>query len=120
MRYATRPCTIVKFMRAALVLLLLSDAGALSMAAGQTPTAPARAIPEPRPRNTYFSGFVTELKESSVAVSRKASNGKSTIEKLFAIDPQTKVDGKLKVNSRVTVRYETMGNVQRAIHIIVR
>jgi hypothetical protein len=106
-------------LRPIIVLAVLLAATGLRLAAGQTPAAPAPAA-DPRPRSPYFSGFVRELKPDSIVVSRKASNGKSTIQKVFSIDPHTSVEGKLKVNSRVTVRYETLGNIQRAIHIIVR
>ncbi len=53
-------------------------------------------------------------------VSRKTLNGKTTVQKAFRIDLQTRVDGKLKMHSRVTVRYELDGTAPRAIHIIVR
>lgn len=105
-------------LRRIIVSAVLLAATGLRLPAGQTP--PAASAVDPRPRSPYFSGFVTELKPDSIVVSRKSSNSKTAIQKVFSIDPHTKVEGKLKENSRVTVRYETLGNIQRAIRIIVR
>jgi len=44
---------------------------------------------------------------------------KDVVKRVFSIDQQTKVEGKLKVGARVTVRYDGAGP-NKAIRIIVR
>ena len=107
-------------MRAALAVIVLLGGIAARLPAAQAPAPPVSPVPDARPRSPYFSGFVSERNADSITVSRKTGNGKTTIQKIFLIDPQTRIEGKLKANSRVTVRYETVGTAQRAIHIIVR
>ena len=72
------------------------------------------------PANDIFSGTVTELAADSITVVRQVPAHDSVTRK-FALDGQTKVEGKLRVKARVTVRYRTGedGELQ-ALHIIVR
>jgi hypothetical protein len=88
------------------------------MAAQNPGTTPPAAAPI---HSQYFSGYVTELSVDggSLTVSRKGT-GKEMVHKSFAMDGQTKVEGKLKMNARVTVRYEAVGDDNRALRIIVR
>jgi len=88
------------------------------MAAQNPGTMPPAAAPI---HSQYFSGYVTELSmdSGSLTVSRKGS-GKEMVHKVFAIDGQTKVEGKLRINARVTVRYEAAEDANRAVRIIVR
>jgi hypothetical protein len=46
--------------------------------------------------------------------------GKSSETRTFAITPATKVEGKLRVKLRVTVRFTKDEDVETAVHIIVR
>ena len=79
------------------------------------PTAPKTAVV-----NDKFSGTVTELTADAVTVVRTAP-AKMAVTRKFNLDVQTKVEGKLKLKSRVTVQYESGEEGQyRAVHIIVR
>lgn len=64
---------------------------------------------------SFFSGVVTDLTAENVTVSR-AILGKDPETRTFAIDHDTKIEGKLKNKSRVTVRFA--GEV--AVSIVVR
>lgn len=66
----------------------------------------------------FFSGIVAELPEGKITVSRTAL-GKSE-NRSFIIGSETKIEGKLKQNVRVTVRFRTSGDGDVAVHIIVR
>ena len=46
--------------------------------------------------------------------------GKSSETRTFLITPETRVEGKLRVKVRVTVRYTSEDEGDRALHIIVR
>jgi len=46
--------------------------------------------------------------------------GKSSETRTFLVTPETRVEGKLRVKARVTVRYTREEQGDRALHIIVR
>lgn len=46
--------------------------------------------------------------------------GKDSVTRTFVIDRATKVEGRLRVKAKVTVRYAASGDGERAVHIIVR
>ena len=56
----------------------------------------------------------------SLTVTRKSTTGHDLLRKVFVVDAQTKVEGKLRLNARVVVRFEPGPNGDRAIRIIVR
>jgi hypothetical protein len=99
------------------VLTVLLMAG-LSMGHGaQEPTAP---VVKAAPVSDIFSGTVMELTAEFVVVERRASM-KDPVLRKFTLDGQTKVEGVLKVNARVTVRFQTDAeDPAPALHIIVR
>ena len=95
-----------------LLLLLLSPVAPI----------PARAqdnAPSEQPRSEFFSGVVTTLAEDKITVF-KTVLGKSSETRTFLITPETRVEGKLRVKVRVTVRYTHEEQGDRAVHIIVR
>ena len=103
-------------MRAPLIcvgLLALIVPGA-QIAAQSTPRADSMAA-----QNGFFSGFVSELTPNSLTVSRKGPN-RENVQRVFLMNAQTKVEGRLRVNARVTVRFEPSPDGDRAIRIIVR
>ena len=64
-----------------------------------------------------FSGTVTAVTDASLTVARTGSPAT----KSFAITPQTLFEGpKPQVNSRVTVRYVSGDEGDRAVRVIVR
>lgn len=108
-----------RIVRAPLCSLALLSALTFVPCRAQTlppPAAPAAA----QPRAPYFSGNVIELTGNSITVVRKSSSGKDTVKHVFLLDAQTKVEGKLRANVRVTVRYEIKPEGERAVRIIVR
>lgn len=99
---------------------------ALAVSISLAHAAPARVQDQPPPaqsadpaKATFFSGIVTELNDNSVTVNRKGL-GQDSATHTFAIDPNTRVEGKLKVKAKVTVRFVNNGDNLTAVHIIVR
>jgi hypothetical protein len=72
-----------------------------------------------QPHSEFFSGVVTTLAEDKITVF-KTVLGKSSETHTFLITPETRVEGKLRVKVRVTVRYTREEEGDRALHIIVR
>jgi hypothetical protein len=66
----------------------------------------------------FFSGIVEELPAGRVTVSRTAL-GKSE-SRSFLIKAETKVEGKLRTRTRVTVRFRRSDEGDVAVQIIVR
>lgn len=77
---------------------------------------PAQPKIEP---DAFFSGNVVELSADRVAVSRTIL-GKAPEKRTFTITPDTKVEGKMKNRSRVTVRYTRSDEGDVALSILVR
>lgn len=67
----------------------------------------------------FFAGIVTAIANSKVTVNRTVL-GKDSETRTFTITPETRMEGKLRVNARVTVRFVPSEEGDRAIHIIVR
>jgi hypothetical protein len=95
------------------------------LAAAPAAIPPVRGQSKPAEQNAaahseMFSGYVAEMSDQSLTVSRKGPN-KETVRRVFVMDSHTKVEGKLHMNARVTVRFEPMpdGN-SRAVRILVR
>ena len=71
------------------------------------------------PPDQYFAGLVTTLTDNSVTVTRTVL-GKSTV-RTFAITAETVIQGgKPKVKSKVTVKWVTGEDGDRAVKIILR
>jgi hypothetical protein len=106
-----------EIVRAPLIcVVLLAFALPGTQISAQSATRPDTAAPV---HNSYFSGFVADVTPTSVTISRDGPN-KELVRRQFVIDSQTKVEGKLRVKARVTVRYEPRPEGDRAIRIIVR
>ena len=71
------------------------------------------------PGDRFFSGTVTESTDDAIAVTRSVL-GKRPVVKRFAITPETQIEGEVRLRARVTVRYVTGEQGDRAVHIIVR
>ena len=95
-----------------MILLLLSPAAII-------PVRAQGAAPSEQPHSEFFSGVVTTLAEDRITV-YKTVLGKSSETRTFLITPETRVEGKLRVKARVTVRYTREEEGDRALHIIVR
>ena len=66
----------------------------------------------------FWSGTITEVTETTVTVRRSSNNAE---DRKFAINSETKVEGKLQTEARVTVAYlETEEGPALAKRIIVR
>lgn len=74
--------------------------------------------PPPAQPDTFFAGSVTLITPEKVSVSRKVSG--KTENRTFRLTPATKVEGKLKVKVRVTVRYSSDETGDTATLIVVR
>ncbi len=68
---------------------------------------------------SFFSGNVVEVAPDYVVVSRTIL-GKASEQRTFKITEATKVEGKIKQKSRVTVRYEPADEGAVAVSILVR
>ncbi len=69
--------------------------------------------------NTIVSGTVTDLPPGRIVVNR-AVLGKPPEERTFLITSETKIEGRLRVNARVTVGYRQSDEGDVATRIIVR
>ena len=67
----------------------------------------------------FFSGTVHDVSETSVTVSRTLP-GKNPETRVFLMDTETIIEGKLKKLARVTVGYRTHDGQDHAWRIIVR
>lgn len=67
----------------------------------------------------FFSGSVQDVSETSVSVSRSLP-GKNPETKVFVLDAETIVEGKLKKLARVTVGFRSHDGQDYAWRIIVR
>jgi hypothetical protein len=72
-----------------------------------------------QPLSEFFSGIVTALADDKITVF-KTVLGKNSETRTFLITPETRVEGKLRMKARVTVRYTHDEDSDRALHIIVR
>ena len=95
-----------------LVFLLLATHAARAVYGQEAPSAE-------QPSGEFFSGTITAFADDKITVNR-AVLGKSSETRTFAITPATKVEGKLRVKMRVTVRFTKDEDVEKAVHIIVR
>jgi hypothetical protein len=66
----------------------------------------------------YFSGVIVGLSPEKLTVSRTVLGATSS--RTFLIGAETQVEGKLAVKARVTVKYVTREEEDRAVHILVR
>ena len=106
---------------AGLVALVMALGSGLAAQTSATPV-PAPAAPGKKavPSADIFSGTVTKLTGESVTVVRKIA-GHDAVTREFLRGGSTKVEGKLRENVRVTVRYKAGGDGGFvAIYIIVR
>lgn len=103
---------MVRFLSTGFFLALMAWGG-VAGAIGQN-------APEVQAVHHFFAGYVTELSGAQVTVSRTVL-GNKTETRTFAITPETRIDGKPKIKSKVTVQFQSAGDgPDRAVHIIVR
>jgi hypothetical protein len=67
----------------------------------------------------FFSGIVTELASDKLSVSRTIL-GKADEQRTFRITGATRIEGKLKLKSRVTVQFAAGEEGDVAVSIVVR
>lgn len=106
-----------RLLRAALLAVSILASGLPAQEAGQpAPNLPTRK----KPANDIFSGSVTELTAESLTVVQKVP-AREAVTRKFTLDSTTKVEGRLHLRARVTVRYLPVEEGElHALHIIVR
>ena len=67
----------------------------------------------------FFSGTIAEMEAGKITVSRTILS-KAPEKHMFIVNEETKVEGKMKAKSRVTVRYVPSDDGDVAVSIIVR
>jgi hypothetical protein len=72
-----------------------------------------------RTQDTFFSGNIVSVTSDKLTVSRRTL-GLSSVTKVFLLDSNTQIEGKLQPKARVTVKFEKTDDGERAIRIIVR
>jgi len=103
--------------RFTIVLLLAALPSGLPAAAQDH--APGTYAKKP-PADDKFSGTITQLTADSVTVVRTVP-AKDAVTRTFALDPKTKVEGRLRLQARVTVQFESPEDGEyRATRIIVK
>jgi hypothetical protein len=98
------------FTSAVVLLLVLAGAAVRPLAADET--APAKAA------DTFFAGTVTESTAEKITVGRTVRGRAES--RTFRMTPDTKVEGQLAEQMRVTVRYVTDDDGDTATLIVVR
>jgi hypothetical protein len=107
------------FLLTAIAVLLLADAG-WEMPARLRTAAMTAAAAQQDARLEFFSGYVVEVAEGAIVVTR-SDLGNASEKREFKITAATKVEGKLRPKVRVTVGYlENDDGAQVAQQIIVR
>jgi hypothetical protein len=101
---------MVYLVRTLFILVFLFGTGAAQI--------PAQDPPATENNAAFFSGTVSDVTSSRLTVSRNHLGKNES--RSFAITQETKVEGKLRVNARVTVRFRTADEGDVALHIIVR
>jgi hypothetical protein len=71
------------------------------------------------PADQFFSGAIVEITADRITVSRNVL-GKDSSTRTFLITQATRIEGKPRAKARVTVRFVSGEDGDRAIHIIVR
>jgi hypothetical protein len=100
----------VGLLRALVILGVLSASASVRVPAQDPPNGEAGA--------NFFSGTVAELGSGRVTVSRNHLGKNES--RTFLVTQETRVEGKLRVSARVTVRFRTADDGDLAVHIIVR
>ena len=98
------------FRTTALLMGLLAAAPAMPLLADETGSSKAA--------DTFFAGTVAQFTSETIVVGRTV-RGKAE-SRTFSLTPQTKVEGKLALKVRVTVRYITDDDGDTATLIVVR
>jgi len=98
------------FLTTALLIGLMTGAGGTLLLADETNSAKAA--------DTFFAGAVSQFSTETIVVGRTV-RGKAE-SRTFSLTPQTKIEGKLAVKVRVTVRYITDDDGDTATLIVVR
>ena len=103
-----------------LLLAVLLTAIALCPVLGQSAVPPQQSSAQSDPdTDGFYSGNIVDLAADRVTVSRTIL-GKPPEKRVFQITSATKVEGKLKQKSRVTVRYLPGDEGDVAVSILVR
>lgn len=98
------------FLTTVLFIGLLAGTAPTPLAADETPAA--------KTADTFFAGTVSQFSAETVIVGRTV-RGKAE-SRTFNLTPNTKIEGKLAVRVRVTVRYITDDDGDTATLIVVR
>ncbi len=70
-------------------------------------------------QDTFFSGNVVTVSPEKFTVSRRTLT-LTAVTRVFLLDSNTQIEGKLQPKARVTVKFEKTDAGERAVHIIVR
>src|SRR5450631_614584 len=98
------------FLTTALLIGLLAVVPATPLVADETGTSKAA--------DTFFAGTVSQFSAETLIVGRTV-RGKAE-SRTFSVTPQTKIEGRLALKVRVTVRYFTDDDGDTATLIVVR
>lgn len=109
--------TVGKLMPILIGLLFMAAVVAPS-AIAQENTTPPHKPPVDGSQPAMYSGTVVEMSEGKITVSRTVLSNPE--KRTFMMNPDTKVEGKLKPKCRVTVRYRTQEDGYLAVTILVR
>ncbi len=71
------------------------------------------------PKPDFFSGVVLTFSPDSITVNRKGL-GQDSQTRTFMVDSNTRIEGKLRVKAKVTIRFAASESGDRAVRIIVR
>jgi hypothetical protein len=72
-----------------------------------------------RAQEPFFSGNVVSVTSEKLTVVRRTL-ALSTVTRVFLLDGETRIEGKLQPKARVTVKFEKTDAGDRAVRVIVR
>ncbi len=83
------------------------------------PTAASDLVSKPAPTYKFLSGTVMDVNADSLVVRRGRFRKPPEIRK-FRLTPETRIEGSLKTQARVTVGYTSSEESDTAVRVIVR
>ena len=101
------------------VVLCLASILSLALLVSAQPTAASDLVSKPAPTYKFLSGTVMDVHADSLVVRRGRFRKPPEIRK-FRLTPETRIEGSLKTQARVTVGYTSSEESDTAVRVIVR
>jgi hypothetical protein len=111
---------VLKLVRVWLCAAALTSVAPYSTAQPPPAQKPAQEQKKPeRAQDTFFAGNVVSVTADKLTVSRRTL-ALTSVTRVFLLDADTKIEGRLVPKVRVTVKFEKTDDGDRAVRVIVR